>query len=183
MSCSSPTKTYTPTAKGATRSGWRFFERGDFTKALEKFNAALELDNLYLPAYSGKIWTNIKLDSIANNFSLIELSDGIATDSVYLKLELSAAEIYTYFAVDSFEKVINYYESNENNWSDFVFLHDKNITEQNILIMSALSYFYTKNYIKSAEIIKKILPTWEYSKDDPDLPSKILNVITNLYKK
>jgi len=145
FTCSSPTKTYTPTAKGQVRSGWRYYERNNYPKALEKFLQSKEIDETYSPAYNGLIWTYLQMDSMERAENIYSGIEELTIDSAEILFEAQTGILIISSLSDEFTQVISIFEANTGKWPGFVFAHSTDIDEIFIRKHAALAYYRTKN--------------------------------------
>jgi len=175
---SSPTRTIEPTAKGKTRSGWRYFQKEEYERSLPLFQEAVEIDNVFLGAYSGLIWNYLMMDSLEKAIDYSVLAESIPNDSTELRLEQRAATLITYALADSFATVTEIFEKGASSeWDSFAFVYNENFTEKDVRWAASLSYFYQNDYENAAQQLQKIYPGWQYDSDDPNLYLEIITLL------
>jgi len=122
-------------AESLTNEGWRLYEQGQYSEALQKFNEAISADANYADAYNGQGWSNAELDNLSG--SVTSFGDCISNDA-------SIADAYAGLALvngdlaDFAESIYNADEliSREPNYA---FSHKTSITIEDIRLVKAKS--------------------------------------------
>ncbi|MBP7460819.1 MAG: hypothetical protein KBA26_05985 [Candidatus Delongbacteria bacterium] len=177
LACNKSPAKYTPTAKGLTRSGWKYYAQPDYTRAYKKFKEAYDLDNSYIPEYNGLIWSCLRLDSLDRGLYYTRMVQNRTIDSMDLALQIRAGAMMTAVMADSFMLAINLFAPDQYDWRGFVFQYDTLIIENDIRWSAALSYFYTQDYVKSAQQIQMVRPDWTYNTESSDFISNLLAML------
>ena len=137
------------TAASLTAAGWALFEQGEYEAAIEKFDAALNLDATYADAYNGLGWSNAKLDDLTESllsFGMCILNDNTMADPyagctpVYRDYEFPAAAL----AEDTtahFDSALAFAQEALSRDADYEFSHDETFNWEDIHLIMAQSYF------------------------------------------
>ena len=166
-----------------TKAGWQEFEKGNFSSAVDSFRLAIAEDYFYNDAYNGLGWALSRMDSLSiaqKNFTIAIISS--STISEILK-DACAGRSFVNLALDEYNDAITdvknvitsrhypYYHS------EYTFRHDINITELDLLLVKAESYFLLEDYYNCCNTLLSIDKTLVVDQNDPE---RLAEIIENL---
>lgn len=179
-----PEDAFTAQEKIITEKGWQEFEDNDYSAASSSFKSAISKNSLYDDAYNGLGWSYIKLDSLEfarRNLSLAIIS---STNQAVLR-DAYAGRSFVNLAEEKYSEAIldanyalkwssNYYYTFE----DYIFRHDFDITEKDLLIVKAESYYMMQEYASCFAMLQLIDETMEPDiVSDPEKMGAILEIL------
>ena len=159
-------------------SGWMKYEAGEFDEALNLFNQAILADNQNSDAQIGIGWSFFakqKAQSAINEFEKALILKSDATDAY---VGLSGA----YLAVENYKSAIENAQTALNQQPDYAFEHNPLITNKNLHLVIAKSYYFLGNLERSLASIRIIDESVEIEKSnlESELPKVLEELTQNL---
>jgi len=175
-----PSEITTPEQK-LTSQGWIDFAAGNYLEAVESFKLATQANSLFMDAYNGLGWAYARLDSLQlanNNFTTCMVSEEnmqIYKDACAGRSFVNLAQNQYARAINDVEKVIvkidgsgYYYE-----YLDYIFRHEPGITQEDLMLVMAESFFMLGNYNSCMYILLLIDDTLEQTSNPEELAMMI----------
>ena len=138
------------TAESRTAEGWALFEAGDYAGAIEKFDAAVSLDDTYADAYNGLGWSFAKLDSLAESIDNFDdcIANGMSGDP-----HAGRAPVYRDLAPPRFGDAVSTASTALSLERRYVFEHDTTFDWHDLHLIMAQSRFGMGQYdLANAEV-------------------------------
>jgi tetratricopeptide (TPR) repeat protein len=163
----------TPKEVKYTEAGWAKFEAGDYSAAKDSFLAAIRVNSLYADAFNGLGWSYGHLDSLelaSGYFSVAKLMD---QNSIIFR-DASAGRAFINLRQESYYAAINdansglRWDSYRGAYSKYVFRHDLDVTDQDLFLVKAESYFFLEDYRLCYYSLLSIDYELDISESDPE---------------
>jgi tetratricopeptide (TPR) repeat protein len=146
-----------PTANTQLNDGWKNFEAGNYSAAIESFAAAKNRDASYADAYNGLGWSYSRVMDFTNAESNFIIYATLSQDDP-LKLNDVDAGLATMFgAAGNDSKAVEYCEKVIAADPDYSFSHDSRVNVSSLRTLIARSYYNQKNYLATLEYIQNNL--------------------------
>ena len=172
--------TITPKEQKLTEVGWKAFKNGDLPTAKSNFLLAINTNSFYADAYNGLGWVYARIDSLDLSLSYFTLGENWATNNNLLR-DIYAGRSFVNLALDYYADAISDVNNTLNpyyyNVDKYVFRYDLSITETDLLLVEAESWFLLGEYQNCYETLLIIDDTLEISASNPE---ELATVIENL---
>ncbi len=162
----------TPQEQRLTEAGWAAFENGDLAIAKDNFMAAINENGYYADAYNGLGWVYARLHRLDLSHDYFTLGR-ISAETDALFRDASAGRSFVNLALDQYGDAItdandallwDYYYY----YVEYVFRHDLNITEMDLLLVKAESYFLLEDYQSCYGMLMLIDDSLDISASNPE---------------
>jgi tetratricopeptide (TPR) repeat protein len=131
-------------------TGWSEFEKKNYETARVSFEEAIGIDSSYTDAYNGAGWSNAYLNNL--NKSAQQFNRSILLDD--LNMDAKAGLAFVYHAQNQYQSsisLVNKVLSSQPNW---VFAHNSTLTNADLHLLLAESYFALANYSSSLKQVQ-----------------------------
>lgn len=167
-----------PDAAALTAEGWTHYERGEYTQAIGRFDAAVSADPTYADAYNGLGWSYGKLDSLARalaNFALA-ISNGATSAEPYA----GEAPVYRDLDPPQFQNAITAATAALARDASFAFAHHQSFDWQDLHVIMAQCYFELQDYTHALVEVTILDPTNTLDPDSDGFVSDLAGAIEDL---
>ncbi len=171
-----------------TSQGWIDFAAGNYQEAAESFTQATQANSLFMDAYNGLGWAYARLDSLGlanNNFTTCMVSEEnmqIYKDACAGRSFVNLAQNQYNRAISDVEKVIikidesGYFQE----YLDYIFRHEPGITQEDLKLVMAESFFMLGNYDACMYALLLIDDTLEETSNPEELALMIEQLKTSI---
>lgn len=158
-----------------TENGWKEFILGNYSQAIDSFSLAISANSFYTDAYNGLGWSYARMDSLEEaHYNLTVCMVSPANERVYK--DARACRSFINLALGEYVKAIEdvdavileqfeYYY----NYKDYAFRHDPSISQNDLVLVVAESYFMLGNYPACYEALFWIDDSIEQTNDPEEL--------------
>jgi len=167
-----------------TEDGWKYYEDGEYTKALNKFSEASKRKSDYWDSYNGLGWTYFAQHVLAysiSNFTKAVNGDSLFLDC-YVGLSLASFENNDYLsAIDAAVKAVQIDSLGFVFNGSYEFTHNTKVNAKALRKILALSYYYNGEFQKSYNQLKTYLkPQVSLDINSPHFPRLLLIELEDL---
>jgi tetratricopeptide (TPR) repeat protein len=168
-----------------TEQGWIEFENSKYLNAIKNFKLAISENNLYQDAYNGLGWSYARVDSMSSALKSFTIAINSSPGNQEITKDAIAGRSFVNLVLNKYNdaildvnQVLNYDSYGSNSYKKYVFRHDLNITDRDLNLVKAISYFMTAQYDKCYQSIILIDST-AFSQATYD-PEKLAEIIERL---
>ena len=172
-SCGNPSESAPPTtASGYCEQGWDAYRGGDYTLALNSFNAAIGMAGNWAEGYIGKGWTYIRIELFGNAYSALALGEEKLTST---DLRINVGMGYVGAALDNDELITDYLASFTVGTDSWAHNEDPGVTAVDIHTLMAQAYILqaiygdeTASAVNAPDAWGQVKKALELDPDDPE---------------
>lgn len=168
----SGTESEKPPLEDIIEDGWSYFSGSEYSNAINKFNSAIEYyGSQAFEAYNGRGWSyaRIAFGSEDDNYnkSMSDFEKALSYDPDLT--DAKAGVSFVYLVLNYYSKAANTAESVLNDFPNYSFKYDSEITAVDLRVLLAQAFFYLGNYSKAANQLDIIEPGVNHPADNYDI--------------
>jgi tetratricopeptide (TPR) repeat protein len=146
-----------PTADSRLSEGWKAFETGQYTKAIDGFSAAKNRDATYADAYRGLGWSYSRVMDFTNAEINYKIFTTLVKDNPDMLNDTQAGLAAMYAAAGNYQKSIELCEDVIATNANYAFEHDGRVNAASLRALVAKCYYNQKDYLTALGTIQTYL--------------------------